>query len=258
MLQDFPDYFQNPQLDPSPLFLEGGSVGFLLIHGYTASPVEIALVGKYLNDLGYTISGPLLPGHGTNIEDLHTCTCDDWIDFVDQAYRELSQRCEKVIVGGMSLGGLLTLQLGAKFKDIAGLVAYAPAFELRNRFAPFAPYLKYLTKTISWRKGNIRKSIVDDRWCGYGIDSLPAISQLLEMQDRVRHLLKDIRQPILIFQGKLDQTVDPSGAQRIYDSVSSEDKNLIWLEHSSHIVTLDIEWEIVAKKTADFIERISN
>ena len=69
--------------------------------------------------------------------------------------------------------------------------------------------------------------------------------------------LNDINQPILIFQGMLDQSVDPSGAQKIYDSVRSEDKNLIWLKHSGHIVTLDTEWQTVAKKTADFVERVS-
>lgn len=257
MQQDFPHYFQNPHLDPAPFFLEGGSIGVLLIHGYTASPVEVNNVGKYLNDYGFTVSGPLLPGHGTSIEDLHACNWEDWIEFIEQAYQHLNEMCETVFVGGISLGALLTLHLGANYQEIAGLIAYAPALEFQNRFAKFTPYLKHLRKTLSWRKQNILESIVDERWCGYGIDSLPAISQMLNLQKKVECLLEAINQPILIVQGKMDQSVDPSGAQKIYDNISSIDKNLIWLEQSGHIVTLDNEWEYVAKKTASFIERIS-
>jgi carboxylesterase len=257
MQQDFPDYFQNPHLDPSPFFLEGGSIGVLLIHGYTASPVEVNFIGKYLNNRGFTISGPLLPGHGTSIEDLHDCKFEDWTDFIEKAYHDLDEKCESVVVGGISLGGLLALHLGAKYDDIDGLITYAPALQFRNKFAPLAPYLKYLTKTLTWRKTNLSASIVDDRWCGYGIDSIPAISQFLQLQERVQQRLNDINQPIIIFQGMLDQSVDPSGAQKIYDSVRSEDKNLIWLNQSGHIVTLDIEWQTVAMKTADFVERVS-
>ena len=39
-------------LTPQAFFLEGGPLGALLIHGFTASPTEMRLVGEYLNERG--------------------------------------------------------------------------------------------------------------------------------------------------------------------------------------------------------------
>lgn len=61
----------------------------------------------------------------------------------------------------------------------------------------------------------------------------------------------------MIFQGRLDRTVDPRGAQDLYSRVNSIDKQLIWMEKSGHIITLDVEWEIAAENTEAFIKRLS-
>jgi alpha-beta hydrolase superfamily lysophospholipase len=118
---------QNPHLDSSPFFLEGGPSGVLLLHGFTATPVEVKLMGQYLHERGYTVSGPLLPGHGTTIEAINVCSWRDWVDHAARAYAELTARCTRVFVGGESLGGLLTLYLGSAYPEIAGLILYAPA-----------------------------------------------------------------------------------------------------------------------------------
>lgn len=255
---DYADYFQNPHLDPSPYYYQGGVVGVLMIHGYTATPVETRLVGKYLASLGYSVFAPLLPGHGTKIEDLHIASYREWIQFVEEAYLDLSEKCKLVFVGGISMGALLALYLGARFAEIAGLITYAPALKLRNRFAPYARYLRYFTKTFSWRKNKKIPSVTDERWCGYNIDSLPAITQVLELQHLVRDSISDLDHPILIIQGMLDQTVDPEGAQELFDLVKSRDKQLIWLDKSGHCLTLDMEWEIAAERTGAFIQRLSS
>lgn len=255
---DSADYFQNPHLDPSPFYYQGDLVGVLLIHGYTATPVEIRMVGKYLANLGYTLFGPLLPGHGTKIEDLHLISYGDWIHFAEEAYLNLREKCGSVFVGGISLGALLTLYLGAKYEEITGLITYAPALKLRNRFAPYSHYLKYIKKTLSWRKNKKIPSVAVERWCGYSIDSLPAISQMLVLQQNVRESYSRIRQPILIMQGLADQTVDPEGARELFDQVNSRDKQLIWLDKSGHCLTLDVEWEIAAERTGAFIQRLSS
>ena len=65
-------------LDPSAFILEGGSVGILLIHGFTGSTTEMRLVGEYLNQHDITVSAPCLPGHGTTIEDLNQRQWSDW------------------------------------------------------------------------------------------------------------------------------------------------------------------------------------
>ncbi|WP_390479735.1 alpha/beta hydrolase, partial [Frankia casuarinae] len=48
-----------------PFEFEGGSVGVLLVHGFTGSPGSMRPWGEYLSAVGLTVSCPLLPGHGT-------------------------------------------------------------------------------------------------------------------------------------------------------------------------------------------------
>ena len=251
-----PAYFQNPDLDGAPFLLEGGPVGVLLIHGYTATPVEMRLIGDYLHQRGYTVSGPRLPGHGTVIEDLHPFRWQDWAAHVDGAYAALRARCPKVFVGGESLGGLLALYLGAQHPEAAGVIVYAPALRPRGRLVRLTPFLKFLVKTRPKNRGPRARSIVDERWQGYNVDSVPAGAQILALQQAVQRRLPQVRPPLLIFQGKLDQTLVPEGAQEVYDHAGSTDKTLVWLEKSSHCIALDVEWEAAAQQTAAFIGRL--
>ena len=57
-------------LDPNSFFLQGGSMGVLLIHGFTGAPTEMRLLGGFLHQNGLTVSAPLLPGHGTTVENV--------------------------------------------------------------------------------------------------------------------------------------------------------------------------------------------
>ncbi len=113
---------RHSHLDPSPFFLEGGSIGVLLIHGFTGSPPEMRLVGDYLHQRGFTVSGPLLPGHGTTVEDMNRCQWTDWTNHVEKALADLQARCETVFVGGLSMGSLLTLYLAAHHPELHGAI----------------------------------------------------------------------------------------------------------------------------------------
>ena len=65
-------FIKNPQLDGNPFFYKGNKVGFLLIHGFTATTTEVRLLADKLHKDGYTVSAPLLPGHMTTPEDMNT------------------------------------------------------------------------------------------------------------------------------------------------------------------------------------------
>ena len=64
------NYMKNPQLDGEDFFVQGNSTGILLIHGFTATTTEVRLLAENLHHVGFTVAGPLLPGHGTHPEDL--------------------------------------------------------------------------------------------------------------------------------------------------------------------------------------------
>jgi carboxylesterase len=66
-----------------------------------------------------------------------------------------------------------------------------------------------------------------------------------------------IHQPLLVIQGRLDKSIDLQSGEIIMASVSSKDKEMRWLEQSTHCVILDCEWEQAAEWTVRFMERVA-
>ena len=81
-----------------PFFYRGGSHGVLLVHGFTSVPAEMLLLGCHLHDLGYTVLGVRLAGHGTTPKDLERMSREDWYDSVCDGYALLDSCCERISV----------------------------------------------------------------------------------------------------------------------------------------------------------------
>jgi carboxylesterase len=244
---------RNPHLEGDSFYWPGGSAGVLLCHGFTATTAEVRLLAGSLHAQGYTVAGPLLPGHGTTPEDCNRHTWREWYNSVEQTYLDLSTHCQRVVVGGESTGALLTLRLAALHPEVVAILCYAPALKLklsRGKIFLLSLCVPFLT---SIPKPPPRD---DNPWQGYRVQPLKGALQLLRLQKVLRPLLPQVRQPILIMQGRLDPTVHPQSPQIIYDSVSSSVKELHWLEHSTHCVILDKERDLAARLTIDFINRI--
>ena len=244
---------KNPHLEGGPFLWKAGPTGILLVHGYTATTAEVRPLAQALHARGYTVSGPVLPGHNANPEDINKYRWRDWVAVVEDAYQDLFAHCDQIFLGGESTGGLLALYLAPQHPEISGLLTYAPALKLR--FKPFdqlklrlaAPFIPYLPKTGG----------EDDLpWKGYTVNPLKGVIQLLNLQKQVLHNLNQIRRPILIVQGKLDTTVDPNVPQTIYNEVRSNIKEIYRMEKSSHCVIIDSEFDQVVEITQQFISKV--
>lgn len=243
--------FQHPELDGSAFHWHKGKIGILLIHGFTATSVEVRTLARFLFEKGYTVSGPLLPGHGTTPEDLNQQKWESWVEAAENSFNELSRECDQVFVGGESMGAVISLWLAAQHHNISGLLLFAPAIQVNSlglsRFlSPFIPYLN---------KKNNDDSML---WQGYTVNPLKAATQFFKLQTIVKSQLKTISQPTLILQGKLDTTIDPESAQIVYDSIVSKDKKILWLANSTHCILLDKEFEFAAQECEKFIQRLSS
>ncbi len=246
---------QNPDLDGGSFFLPGGDTAIMLIHGLTATTIEVRHLAEYLNQNGLAVSAPLLPGHGSNPDDLHSVSWKDWAHTVEMAFLELAENHQRVLVGGESLGGLLTLYLATRLPQIAGILLYAPALTLKGVWqAPLImPFVKTIPKSHSGQDPDGHLP-----WQGYTVLSVPAANQLRKLQIIVKKTISMVQQPALIFQGRLDLRVDPNTAQMVFDRISTKEKELIWLEKSGHVVLLDIERDYVYQKSLDFVNSIRN
>jgi carboxylesterase len=258
----------SPTRRPSaePFLFEGGPVGLLMIHGLTGMPGEVRPMGERLAAAGYTVRGVLLPGHGGDLAELFGMSWHRWADAAEAELLALRARCERVVLVGFSLGGLLALYLAARHKQqVSGLVLLAPAMLLRNeRQLALSGVAKHVLPWIyplqraDFSDPQVRANILQHA-PDADLDDPETVAQLrklvrlptgmiYELIRLKRMLLRNmwrVRQPLLVLQGLLDQTVDPAAAQIVLDRVGSDDKALRFFERSGHLIPHDVEREQV-------------
>lgn len=243
----------NPHLPGDTFFMDGGADGVLLMHGLTATTAEVRLLAERLHAAGYTVSAPLLPGHGTQPDDLNATTWHDWAWEAEKAYQHLATVCDRVFVGGESTGAVLALHLAARHEEIAGVLCYAPAI----RLAMDMPQLVRLYVAAPLVDAIPKQSMGSNPyWQGYRVYPLRGVMELVRLGRDVRDRLAQITSPVLVMQGRNDQTIDPNSGQMILDGVAADVKALHWLADSGHIILLEDELDRIEAETVAFMQKV--
>ncbi|MBL4635180.1 MAG: alpha/beta fold hydrolase [Kofleriaceae bacterium] len=239
-------------LDTARFEFSGGDTGILLLHGYTSATPEVRPMGEYLAARGMHVVAPLLPGHGTTPADLNKRS---WRELADAAADELYQlqgKCSRVYVGGLSMGGLLTLHLGQRCGGIAGLIPMAPALYVKDPMRFLIPFLKHFLPSIPKSKDlSTRVEDPDSEYLLWSYDQspVPFAGEVMSLMHHVRDRLEMIEQPVLAFHGACDRTVPVKASEALIERASSSDKEMVLLLHSGHCLSVDGEREAVFAKT---------
>ncbi len=233
--------------------LGSGPVGALLVHGYTGSPQGMRSLGDFLAERGIACVGPRLPGHGTTWQDLQNRTADEWRDCVLTNYEKLRAECDEVFIVALSFGASLALELAASRSDeIGGIVTLGGMVFTKDPRRHLAPIIKRVIASLP----GVGNDIADPTLKEIVYDRIPTRStdQVLKHIRLAQLALPKIHTPILVMHGRNDHTVHPDNAEYIYDNVGSEDKEIVYLEKSYHVITLDFERDEVFARTFDFIK----
>ncbi|MET9883916.1 alpha/beta fold hydrolase [Streptomyces sp. NPDC006430] len=239
-----------------PFRHEGGDVGVLLCHGFTATPQSLRPWADYLAGQGLTVSLPLLPGHGTRWEDMQLTGWQDWYAEVDRALRDLLDRCTQVFVFGLSMGGALTLRLAAKHGDaISGIVLVNPANKVHDPLALALPVAKHFLRSVPGIANDIAKPGAQE----VGYDRVPtrAAHSLRKFFQLVDAELPQVTQPVLLLHSPQDHVVPPADSARILARISSTDVTETLLEQSYHVATLDHDAERIFADSYAFVGRLA-
>ena len=242
--------------DAQPFSFEGGKTGVLVVHGFTGCTQSMRPLGEGLAAAGFTVLGPRLPGHGTSVEDMATRTWEEWVGEAEKGLRELMDRCDKVFVTGLSMGGTITCYLGEKYAEkVAGLMPINAAVAKLNPLLPLTTVTKYFMKTIP----GVGSDIKDPNMKESCYDKVPvrAAAELYELMKLTKRDLPKITAPILIFASREDHVVPTANGPYILENVSSKDKELVWLENSYHVATLDYDKDLIVKRCVEFINRLA-
>jgi len=251
-----------------------GRVGVLLIHGLCGSPSEIRFVANGLTRSGYTVLCPQLAGHGGSEAELMATTWQDWYESAVKGLDELSETCDTVIVGGLSTGAVLSLMLAARHPDKVHAVAlYSPTLWLSGRQIPW--YLPLFRMIDSKRIANlfrfpvpIHVGIKDQRIRDFiksamaadgGRPSSTPGGAVLERRRLAKEVMKDlgtITQPVLIMHAREDDYAGLDNAAYLQRELGGP-VDLVVLDDSYHMVTVDRQRHIVLDRTASFVARIA-
>ena len=232
-------------------------IGVVLVHGYTGSPSSMRPWAEYLNQQGYTVRVPLLPGHGTKPEDLSEIKWQQWPEKVESELDELRKNCTKIFICGFSMGGGTTLHVATKRSDkIAGIILVNPMIHLPFIGTKLAYLLSRIKKYRSSAGDDIKRPGVTQG--GYEVMSTEGIYQTLQMLKYTRANLHRVSVPMQLFHSVDDHTLPVSNTEIVMKRVGSLSKERIELTNSFHVATLDYDAEIIFENSLIFIERHSS
>lgn len=239
---------------PSPA--DGQRVGVLLVHGFTGSPHSMVPWGRHLAALGLGVSVPRLPGHGTSWQEMNRTRWPDWYAEVERAFEKLRADVDQVVVGALSMGGALALQLAAdRGREVAGLVLVNAAVATTRRDVLALPVLQHVIPSFPGITSDIKKPGVDEG--GYDRVPLRAARSMFAAWKTVRADLPKVTQPLLVLRSAVDHVVDPSSGAAIRSRVSSRDVTERVLENSYHVATLDNDAPMIFAESAEFVRRVT-
>lgn len=239
-----------------PFRFEGNSVGVLVSHGFTGTTQSMRPLGEALAGEDFTVAGPRLAGHGTSIEDHAGSTAEGWIRAVEEDLAWLEGRCDSVFFSGLSMGGTLALYFGATRPDlIKGIVPVNACAYLANPELAAVLYGRDTPPVLPGVGSDIKMDGVEE--LAYPGIALPAAREFAALMSVTRDLLPTINCPTLLLQSREDHVVPPSNGPFILDAIASVDRELVWLEDSYHVATLDNDAPRIAELTAAFVKRLA-
>lgn len=241
-----------------PFLFEGtNGKGVLLIHGWTTTPYEMRRLGKYLNENGYTVSAPLLKGHGSVPKDLESTTWEDWLQDTEKAYCELKKSCNKIYVGGTSIGSCLSVMVAKNHPETAGLILMAMPYKIKFETVVF-PLIKILKKIKNYNKkyypptfGGINTIT---RLISYQSYSMTSAEEAVKLIKESRKNVDLLTQPALIIQSLTDHIVSRKSAKNIYDSIKSEIKKIKYIKRAYHTFISDTKNDNIFEEVLSFLD----
>jgi carboxylesterase len=234
-----------------PFTADGGQHGFLAIHGFTGSPSSMRPLAERFAAAGWAVECPLLPGHGTSINDMLPTRWSDWSTAAEDAYQRLAERVDgRIVIGGLSMGGTLTVWLAARHPEVAGIVCInpwvAPAGQLRDIVQAGVDMGQETMPAIA---SDIAAPGVTE--LAYGEAPLRPLVSLFDGIEDMQPSLASITVPVLLLTSRQDHVVPPLNSDHLAEVVPGPVQR-VTLERSYHVATLDLDQDIIEDRALDF------
>jgi carboxylesterase len=223
----------------------------LLLHGLTGTPVDMNYLRDALVADGYTVSVPLLPGRGTRPSDMFGLSWEDWMSSALDAYDDLARDHEEVVVGGLSAGATMALDIALR-RHPSALLLCATALGMGNPIAYLAPYVWRVIREVP----SPASDLVDLNAGSKCYDPAPvrAVAELLHGIRLIRGRIGEIRSPALVAHAVSDRLVPVRYAHELAGRLGGPVTTL-FLEGTGHAITVDARRREVAEASVAFLRQ---
>ncbi|WP_099361578.1 alpha/beta hydrolase [Fredinandcohnia onubensis] len=239
---------------PQPFLFEGGEKAVLLLHGFTGNSADVRMLGRFLENRGYTCHAPIYKGHGVPPEELVHTGPEDWWEDVMNGYQLLKDKgYENIAVAGLSLGGVFSLKLGYTV-PIKGIVTMCAPMYLKSEEVMYEGVVEYAREYKRF-EGKSPEQIEQEieAFKKTPMNTLKALQNLIA---EVRDNVDMIYSPTFVAQARHDKMINPDSANIIYEAVENDFKKIKWYEESGHVITLDKERDQLHEDVYAFLEQL--
>lgn len=228
-------------------------IGILFLHGFTGMPESMRDIARYFAEKDYHVELPRLSGHGTdNWRNMIGVTYKDWLNDAEDSYKKLKERVSTIFITGLSMGGALTLYIAQTYPgEINGIILINPSIFVHDKLIRFVPILKYIMPSHPGIGSDIKKDKVFEP--AYKHFPLESAYELFKLLEYVRKDLKKVEAPLLMMASEKDHLVPVIDKRHIYLNVSSKIKDIIVLEDSYHVATMDNDQDKIIKGIESWI-----
>lgn len=243
------------KLAPRPFTFKAGNRAVLLLHGFTGNSADVRMLGRFLEDKGYTCHAPIYKGHGVPPEELVHTGPEDWWKDVTEAYNFLkNEGYDEIAVVGLSLGGVFSLKLGYTV-PVMGIVPMCAPMYIKSEEVMYQGILDYAREYKKWEgKRDEEIELEMEEFKKTPMKTLKALQDLIA---DVRNNVEMIYAPTLVIQARHDHMINPDSANIIYSEVESPQKEIKWYEESGHVITLDKEKDKLHQDIYLFLESLN-
>ncbi|HWO98089.1 MAG TPA: alpha/beta fold hydrolase [Bacillus sp. (in: firmicutes)] len=240
---------------PEPFTFEKGERAVLLLHGFTGNTADVRMLGRFLEEKGYSSHAPLYKGHGkVPPEEFIKTGPSDWWNSVQEGYQLLKEKgYKKIAVAGISLGGVFSLKLAMEF-PVAGIVPMCAPMGFKENDTLEKMVRNYAAQ-YKQLEGKTEQEITREV-ANLKLEEMNAVHGLIKLVGGVADRLSNIKAPACIIQGRHDEVIDMKSPDMIYERIQSEKKEIKWYEQSGHVITLDQERNRVEEDIFQFLEQL--
>lgn len=233
------------------------ALGVLVLHGFTGSLDTVRPAAAQAEALGFPVRMPLLRGHGTRWEDLQGVRSEDWIADAKAALDELLGEAERVLVVGLSMGGLVALNLAAdRPAEVAGLVLLAPALRFADPMTNLTPLLAMVAS--SWPSPQAfwdpERAKANTNYPRFPTAAFRELWQLGFSTDR---RLDEVTAPVVVLAARRDQIVSSEAIAILQQRLASRFVAVEWFSQSGHEMLQDLEAEAVAHSVGEALRLLA-